>query len=149
MPQSFWNTGVMRSIVMILRGKRGQSIVEFALVVPVLLLLVFGIMEGGRLLHQTIIVTEAAREGARVAVVNVNNTNINNTVKTAVNRFGGGLATTITYRNQANASVQNPVSGGTATVAVTANVQLVSPLISSLVKANPFPVSGTATMRME
>jgi hypothetical protein len=41
----------------------GQSLVEFALVLPVLLLLVLGAMDVGRLFYTKIVLTNAAREG--------------------------------------------------------------------------------------
>lgn len=48
---------------------RGQAIVEFALVVPILLLLLVGIIEFGRLWMIMNVLTGAAREGVRVAAV--------------------------------------------------------------------------------
>jgi Flp pilus assembly protein TadG len=54
----------------IIRSSRGQGVVEFAMVSPVLFLLLFGIMEGGWLLFHNHQVSNAAREGARYAVVN-------------------------------------------------------------------------------
>jgi Flp pilus assembly protein TadG len=47
------------------RAARGQGMVEFALVLPMLLLLIFGIMELGRLLVIYTSVQAASREGAR------------------------------------------------------------------------------------
>ncbi len=47
----------------------GSSAVEFALVLPVLVLLVFGIIEFGRAFNAYVTVTHAAREGARMAAV--------------------------------------------------------------------------------
>jgi Flp pilus assembly pilin Flp len=47
------------------RGERGAAAVEFALVLPVLLLVIFGIIDFGRMLNAQITLTEAAREGAR------------------------------------------------------------------------------------
>ena len=47
----------------------GASLVEFAMVMPLLLLLVFGIMESGWFFAQLTETRNAAREGARVAVV--------------------------------------------------------------------------------
>lgn len=46
---------------------RGQSLVEMALVVPVLLLLMFGVVEMGRLFFAYVTVQHAARRGAQVA----------------------------------------------------------------------------------
>ena len=47
------------------RGERGAAVVEFALVVPVLLLLVLGIAEFGRAYNIQTIISGAAREGVR------------------------------------------------------------------------------------
>ncbi len=51
------------------RKERGAALVEFAMVMPLLLLLVFGIMEVGWLFAQQVEVRNAAREGARIAAV--------------------------------------------------------------------------------
>ncbi len=48
---------------------RGSAAVEFALLVPILLLIVFGIIDFGRALNAQITLTQAAREGARLAAV--------------------------------------------------------------------------------
>ena len=48
---------------------RGATAVEFALLLPVLLLLVFGIIDLGRALNAQITLTQAAREGARLAAL--------------------------------------------------------------------------------
>lgn len=52
------------------RGERGQALVEFALVTPLLLILLLGMVEFGRAWNTYQTVTDAAREGARVAAVN-------------------------------------------------------------------------------
>src|SRR5258708_3259846 len=46
---------------------RGSVAVEFALLLPVLLLLIFGIIDFGRAINAQITLTQAAREGARLA----------------------------------------------------------------------------------
>jgi Flp pilus assembly protein TadG len=48
---------------------RGAAAVEFALVLPLLLILIFGIIDFGRLLNAKITLTEAAREGARATAL--------------------------------------------------------------------------------
>lgn len=52
-----------------LKSEKGQSLVEFALVVPMLLVLVFGIAEFGRAWMTRNILTGAAREAVRVLAV--------------------------------------------------------------------------------
>lgn len=52
-----------------LRDESGQAFVEFLLVVPALLLLVVGILEFGTAWRTNQVVTNTAREGARIAVL--------------------------------------------------------------------------------
>jgi Flp pilus assembly protein TadG len=51
-------------------GQEGQSLVETALIVPILLLLFMGIFDFGRAIFAYNSVSEAARNGSRVAIVN-------------------------------------------------------------------------------
>ncbi len=50
-------------------NRRGASVVEFAVVAPVFLLLVFGMLEYGRMVMVQQLLTNATREGARRAVL--------------------------------------------------------------------------------
>jgi Flp pilus assembly protein TadG len=51
------------------REERGAATVEFAIVLPLLVLFVFGIIEFGRAYNARIVLTSAVREGARAAAV--------------------------------------------------------------------------------
>ncbi|HZA91587.1 MAG TPA: TadE family protein [Gemmatimonadales bacterium] len=51
------------------RSERGQALAEFALVLPLLMLLIGGIIEFGRAWNIKQAVTDAAREGARYYVI--------------------------------------------------------------------------------
>src|SRR5829696_4575017 len=55
------------------RRGRGQALVEFAFVAPLLFLLIIGIIEIGRLVFFYHLVNNAAREGARYAIVHGEN----------------------------------------------------------------------------
>jgi Flp pilus assembly protein TadG len=48
---------------------RGQGLVEFALVLPILLLVIFGIIDFGRAVYAYNTIGNAARTGGRVAIV--------------------------------------------------------------------------------
>jgi Flp pilus assembly protein TadG len=52
-----------------MRNCRGQALVEFALILPLMMLLLLGILEMGRAWNVKQVLTDAAREGARLAVV--------------------------------------------------------------------------------
>ncbi|GAA2037137.1 hypothetical protein GCM10009819_22170 [Agromyces tropicus] len=51
------------------RNERGAAAVEFALIIPVLVLLVLGIMEFSRLYNQQISLSNAARAASRVMAI--------------------------------------------------------------------------------
>jgi Flp pilus assembly protein TadG len=82
------------------KNKRGVAAVEFALVLPLLMLLVLGGLDWGFYFYVTQIVTNAAREGAREGSLEITNatlaqTNATNTARNFINLAGlnGGLAT--------------------------------------------------------
>jgi Flp pilus assembly protein TadG len=56
---------------MLFRHRRGQSLVETALVLPVLALLTFGLLDFGRAYYFQVAITNAAREGARTGILNI------------------------------------------------------------------------------
>ena len=58
-----------RSLTKYFRNNKGQSVVEFALVLPLLMLILMGIIEFARLWETVNILTSASREGARIAAV--------------------------------------------------------------------------------
>lgn len=51
------------------RLRRGQSMVEFALIVPIFLLMLFGLVDMGRLVYANTTMSQAAREATRLASV--------------------------------------------------------------------------------
>jgi endo-1,4-beta-mannosidase len=64
--------------------EKGQTLVEFALLLPILLLLIFGAIEFGRVFHAYHVITSAAREGARAAAVGKDNNAVESWVEEAV-----------------------------------------------------------------
>lgn len=54
----------------ILRGQRGQNLVELALILPVLVLIVTGTLDLGRGMQAYVGISQAAREGARYGSTN-------------------------------------------------------------------------------
>ena len=52
-----------------MRNERGVSAVEFAIVLPFLILLLFGIIEFSLILYDKAMLTNASREGARADIV--------------------------------------------------------------------------------
>ncbi len=53
----------------LIKNNKGNSVVEFALILPILVMMVFGIFQFGIAYNNWIALTHAAREGARLAAV--------------------------------------------------------------------------------
>ena len=119
---------------------RGQLVIEFALVLPILLLVVFGITEFGRALMTVNVLNAAAREGARVAAVGGDSTSAVNRV-VAVVQAGSikNWAISVTH--------PDPISRA-ITVTVTTQFQALSAkIIPALIP--PITLRGQTVMRFE
>jgi Flp pilus assembly protein TadG len=57
-----------------IHNQHGQSMIEFALILPVLVLVIAGIFDLGRAFYSSITITNAAREGARYGTLRANDT---------------------------------------------------------------------------
>ena len=99
--------------------RRGAATVEMALIAPVILTLIFGSIEFGRMMIVLEIVTNAAREGARRAVVaGANDTQVFTTVDTYLSQSDISGYTRSISPSLADASSGEPV---TVTVSVPYN----------------------------
>jgi Flp pilus assembly protein TadG len=76
------------------RSERGAVAVEFALMAPVLILLLLGIMEFGRAYNVQISLSNAAREGVRVMAISNDQTAASRAVHAAVGTLNPALADT-------------------------------------------------------
>ena len=94
-------------------SRRGASAVEFAVIAPVFLLLVFGMIEYGRMVMVQQVITNASREGARRAVLTgATNAEVINTVVTYCTQASvpvNGSDVTVTPTNPADAGFGEPV----------------------------------------
>lgn len=136
-------------------SEKGAAVVEFAVVLPLLLLIVFGIIEFGFLIYNKAMITNASREAARTGIVyridrTGLNTIISNTVDTYLSDFlvtFGGTGNHTTTTNPADASTIT--TGGYLGVTVTYSYDfLVIPaFITDL--AGGVNLVGTTTMRVE
>ena len=92
-------------------GEDAAQLVEFALVLPMLLLVVLGIAEFGFILQRYEVVTNAAREGARMAVLpGYTNADVTARVRTYLTQ--GRVTNTVTNPNIAITNVTIPVGAG-------------------------------------
>jgi len=129
------------------KNQRGASIVEFAIVVPILIALLIGIIEFGWLFTGWVIITGAAREGARVAVVG-NESEISERVLNHTDL--------LPFQNVDVSDYDVGDPGEETYVTVTGDLPLLVGLIgdsNSIIPLpllpNPFPITAKATMRQE
>jgi Flp pilus assembly protein TadG len=126
-------------------NEKGQSLVEFALVVPILLLLVVGIAEFGRAWMTQNILTGAAREAVRLAAVPAPGGGWNGSAATTRGNqilVSAGIATTVSVQDAAS-----PFGDVTATVNYNFPV-LIAGFIPGL-SSSTLPLTSTTTMRRE
>jgi Flp pilus assembly protein TadG len=124
----------------ILKSEKGQNLVEFALVVPLLLLLVIGIAEFGRAWMTKNILTGAAREAVRIMAVQTGN--VTTATARADNILNSAGITT------ANVSVNDAPSAFEAvSVTVTYNFPVV--LAGFIPGLDNITLTSTTTMRRE
>jgi Flp pilus assembly protein TadG len=145
-----------RRVRRLLSGERGTALIETAMTLPLLLLVSVGIFEFGRAFQTWQILTNAAREGARLAVMP-------NSTDTAVKARVQAYLTSGQLTNTPEI-VLNPAStvdiGGGATAnssLVTVNYPfkfmvlqpVASLLVSGATYGTPFTLTASAEMRNE
>jgi Flp pilus assembly pilin Flp len=138
------------------REERGAALVEFALVLPIVLLLVLGALDFGKAYNYWIDTTQLSASGARWAAVDRNpgpGLTLQETIR--------GHATSSELRDGGTDSVEDPLQvcisfpdGGTPSagdpvqVTVSANYHFLS-FLGDRLAITESPVSNSSTMRLE
>lgn len=129
------------------RRENGQSMVEFALVLPILLILICGIIDFGWLFYNQSELNNVAREGARYATVNTGKTDRIALIESRVNSVATAsikpIIITTTYSN-----LQTPLLGD-ITLNLSANVKVLTPVIGVFVKDQQVNLKAKVTMKVE
>jgi Flp pilus assembly protein TadG len=137
------------------RRSRGQALVEFALVVPVMIVLVLGGVDAGRLFFSWIEISNAAREGAAYAGGNpTDTTGISSHVTREANSQGQpgegtiSVATTCADTSKTTIACSSAAggngTGNTVTVSVTRPFNFVTPVLSQILGSS-VTIGGSAT----
>ena len=133
----------------------GQSLVEFALVIPLFLLVVAGMVDFGMGLYSNITVINAAREGARLSITTPGNTSL---IESRVRSMASGLSNadlTVATSCQRPAAPPATTWGsctGTAYQsgdAVVVRVNYTYRMIWPLAFGNTIPLASEIRMRIE
>lgn len=131
----------MFDIVNKFKGNKGQTLVEMAIVLPILIALIFGMTDFARVLNGYLTTTEASREGARVAALSGND----DAVVLAVSNAAPNLDPT---RLTVTTLPATRTRGDAVTVTVTYNIDIITPLVNTML-TNPMPITSQTIMRVE
>jgi Flp pilus assembly protein TadG len=100
---------------MLIRNQKGVAAVEFAIVLPVLVLLLFGTIEFGLLLYNKQVITNASREGARAGIVAPDGNGLRipaGTIQGVVNTYCADNLISFGATSAAPSTVTNPTNPG-------------------------------------
>ena len=132
----------MRRLSKILSGERGASAVEFAIILPILVVLVFGIIQFGIAFNKYIALTHAGREGSRLAAVGLYEDPDYDFEQAVRDSAPTVVIETITVENPDGIRIGNPV-----VVTVTGEIFFID--IPLLGQWGPIQLTSQATMRRE
>ena len=138
---------------------RGQALVEFAFVLPIFLLMLFAMIDLGRVIWANDTLANAAREGARYAIVHGGSETTTNPVGPGLTKqpivdtarafaiaAGDNLVVQVCYGTGCTGDNDTTASNARGTLVTVTVRSQVSMLTGSLVGFPPFAVSATATM---
>jgi Flp pilus assembly protein TadG len=142
-----WASKFVKPCGLFRKQRRGAAAVEFAVVAPVFFLLVFGMIEYGRMVMVQQIIVNAAREGCRSAVLDGSTTSgVKSTTITAM--ASGNITITTSNVTVSPDPPSNAEFGDPVTVTVTVPFNQVSWLPSPMYLGGKSMTAST-TMRRE
>jgi Flp pilus assembly protein TadG len=121
---------------------RGQELVEFALTLPILILLIMAILDLGRAVYYYSAIHNASREAARFGIVQPDPPAAAGLIQGRARNFAIGL-------EQARLQVDVFFPTDQVQVRLTYQFQPVTPLIGALLPQNPLPLRTQSTMHLE
>ena len=125
-------------------GQKGAAAVEFGIILPFLVLLVFGTIEFGVMFYNKQVITNASREGARAAITGVDADQVKQIVKDYCN---GKLFTLMGSINLSDDDINvPPLDGDDQSVSVSFEYDF---LFSQIIGFTDTILSARTTMRME
>ena len=120
------------------KGDRGSTAVEFALVVPILLVMVLGMMEFGRAYYIQTVLSGAARDGVRVMALQNDQAAAKTMTKSGA--FGLSLTDAQIVVTPASCAGTSPIPQATVTV------KYAMPYVTTFFGSSPLNLTGKGVM---
>ena len=125
-----------------IKKEEGQSLVEFALLLPVVLLIMCAVIDFGWLFAHQLVLSNAVRDGARLGITCVDEASFSSKVTQRVRNETG-------ICEQSALRVNARVSGDDVVVEADYDLRMLTPMASLIVGGMEHCVSSTCTMRAE
>lgn len=134
----------------LIKKQRGQTLVELALIIPIIVVMLMVTLEFGRIFFTYLTVTHASREAARATVVSVQKDDafIRDKVVNAASWITPSDLTIEVSPSYIITPQPTRTTGVPLTVTVKCPVTLYTPILSDIL-TNPFMVQSQTTMRIE
>ena len=142
-------------MVTIRKNERGAALMETAITIPIILLICVAIFDFGRAYQTWQVLTNAAREGARVSIISgKSDADVTNIVKAYIEAGGLESARILTIdRSQVDIPTTPPVQGSQVTVDYNFSFIVLGPIMKMVdrtsTQGNVLTMRGVAVMRNE
>ena len=127
------------------KSEKGQAMVEFALVLPILLLILCGIIDFCWIFGNQLLANNASREAARYTAIHYYESSTDDDRAIAA----GIVSARAPTFDSPNVTIDSSPTDGSITVNISSDVTLLTPIISVLFPDGKFSVSAQCTMRLE
>ena len=130
-----------------------MAAVEFALVVPIMLVVLFGIIDFGFAINRYAIVNNAAREGVREASLGASEAEIRAAVTRGMSDLGGAFTVAVRCKKPDGTTCTSwnagAEAGGIAEVRVEFSHEWITPVGDIVAGGNDFTLAKSNRMRIE
>jgi Flp pilus assembly protein TadG len=132
----------------LLKNEKGQSLVETALVLPVLLLLFCGIVDFSWIMGNQLIAENGCREGARLGAVISSQADYGSQISTRVMAVTPGYSHAGISVSSTLSNPSNP-SAGDITVKISYTFRLLTPMAQTILGEQDYTASAICIMKAE
>ena len=127
------------------KSEKGQAMVEFALLLPILLLIFSGIINFGWVFGNQLLANNAAREAARYTAIHYYESSTDDDRAIAAGIVSSEAPTLVSP----NVTISKSASGESVIVNISSSVKLLTPLMSAIFPDGQYSVTAQCRMRLE
>lgn len=124
------------------KREKGQAMVEAALVIPLFILILCGILDFGWIFTNQLMINNCSREGARYAVVRSEESDM-------VAQVTNHIRLVSSLGDPMDLSISVTTSSGDVNVTVDRDLPVLTPLAGIFTQGQVVPLTSTTVMRME